>query len=169
MLRHFLRHIMRLLALMSFLFGALPVSSSLQAAEFLNPQVAFQPQATRLDANTLEVRFTIAKGYYLYKDRFKFAAAGVSFRAPILPAGKIKKDENFGDVEVYFKEAVIRLPVLPGSGVSLENLQVLEVTSMGCADGGIQVLRESIAVFDIATIGVRLPDELPGFNAGTSQ
>ena len=166
MLRHFLRHIMRLLALMSFLFGALPVSSSLQAAEFLNPQVAFQPQATRLDANTLEVRFTIAKGYYLYKDRFKFAAAGVSFGAPILPAGKIKKDENFGDVEVYFKEAVIRLPVLPGSGVSLENLQVLEVTSMGCADGGICYPPQTQAV-DIKTMSVAKSSAADG-SAGSS-
>ncbi|HET6720532.1 MAG TPA: protein-disulfide reductase DsbD, partial [Rhodocyclaceae bacterium] len=107
----------------------------LRAAEFLDPKVAFQPQATRLDANTLEVRYTIAKGYYLYKDRFKFAAAGATFGTPLLPAGKLKKDENFGDVEVYFNEAVIRLPAAPGVG--LESLPSLDATSMGCADGGI--------------------------------
>src|SRR5689334_7809742 len=74
----------------SFLL-ALPfaVLSPLRAAEFLDPKVAFQPQATRLDAHTLEVRYTIAKGYYLYKDRFKFAAAGATFGAPVLPAGKV--------------------------------------------------------------------------------
>ena len=120
-----------------FLLWALLALVPAQAAEFLNPQVAFQPQATRLDANTLEVRYTIAKGYYLYKDRFKFSADGVRFEPAVLPAGKLKKDENFGDVEVYFNEAVIRLPIAPGSGVAAENLQVLDATSMGCADGGI--------------------------------
>ena len=125
-----------MLRLFSLLF-ALFAFVSVQAAEFLQPQVAFQPQASRLDANTLEVRYTIAKGYYLYKDRFKFAATGVTFGAPVLPAGKLKKDENFGDVEVYYKDVVIRVPVAPESGVSLEKLQTLDATSMGCADGGI--------------------------------
>ena len=124
----------RWLLLLVLSFGLL---SPLRAAEFLDPKVAFQPQVTPLDANTLEIRYTIAKGYYLYKDRFKFAAAGATFGAPLLPAGKLKKDENFGDVEVYFNEAVIRLPVAPESGVALKNLRVLDATSMGCADGGI--------------------------------
>ena len=113
-------------------FGPL---APLHAAEFLNPKVAFQPQAVRLDANTVEVRYTIAKGYYLYKDRFKFAAEGVIFATPELPAGKLKKDPNFGDTEVYFNEVAIRLRA--ESGVGLEKLQVLDATSMGCADGGI--------------------------------
>ena len=124
----------RWLALLVLLFGFL---SPLRAADFLDPKVAFQPQATRLDAQTIEVRYTIAKGYYLYKDRFKFSANGVSFGAPVLPPAKMKKDENFGDVEVYFNEVVIRLTAAPGSGVGLENLQTLDAVSMGCADGGI--------------------------------
>ena len=118
--------------LIATLLGAF---APLHAAEFLNPQVAFQPQGVRIDAHTVEVRYTIAKGYYLYKDRFKFAAEGVTFAKPVLPAGKLKKDENFGDVEVYFNEVAIRLNA--ESGVRLEKLQVLDATSMGCADGGI--------------------------------
>jgi len=127
---------LRLLVLLTALFGFFALPGALLAAEFLHPSVAFQPAATRLDAQTIEVRFTIAKGYYLYKDRFKFAAEGVNFAPPQLPPGKLKKDENFGDVEVYFKEVVIRLAPAQ-SGIGFENLQAIEATSMGCADGGI--------------------------------
>jgi thioredoxin:protein disulfide reductase len=127
-------NMLRLFFLLLALSGLL---SPLQAAEFLNPKVAFQPQATRLDARTIEVRYSIAKGYYLYKDRFKFAAPGVVFAPPQMPEGKLKKDENFGDVEVYYKEAVIRLSPDAESGAAFEKLQVLDLTSMGCADGGI--------------------------------
>lgn len=125
------------------------------ADEFLPPQVAFQPVATRLDEATVEVRYTIAKGYYLYKEKFKFAADGVTLAKPALPPGKLKKDENFGDVEVYYNEVSIRLGAAPESGDAFKKLQALEVTSMGCADGGIcyppQTQRIDIAAAPAAT------------------
>ena len=146
----------------------LGVATPAVAAEFLDPKVAFQPQASRLDANTLEVRYTIAKGYYLYKDRFKFAAAGASFGPAVLPTGKIKKDANFGDVEVYFNEAVIRLPVTSGGA---EQLATLDATSMGCADGGIcyppqtqAVEIKALAAGVGSGLGAAVGDALPGGN-----
>jgi thiol:disulfide interchange protein len=36
--------------------------------------IAFKPTARALDGQTIEVRFEIAKGYYLYRDKFRFAA-----------------------------------------------------------------------------------------------
>jgi thioredoxin:protein disulfide reductase len=104
-------------------------------AEFLDPKVAFQPAVRALDAQTIEVTYTIAKGYYLYRDKFKFAADNASFGAPAFPPGKIKKDDNFGDVEVYFNKVAIRLPLASAPGGS--GPLVLQNTSMGCADGGI--------------------------------
>jgi len=108
-----------------------------QAEELLHPSIAFKPTARALDGQTIEVRFEIAKGYYLYRDKFRFAAEPVSVQlgTPILPKGKEKMDENFGKVEVYYKEVVIRLPVERNSSGPLP--LTLNLTSQGCADAGV--------------------------------
>ena len=120
-----------LLFLFSFLF------SLAQAQEFLDPAVAFKPAARALDAQTIEVAFDIAKGYYLYRDKFKFAVEGdsVTLGTPVFPKGKEKIDENFGKVEVYYKRVAIRLPVERNASGTLP--LTLKVTSQGCADAGV--------------------------------
>ncbi len=107
------------------------------AEDPLHPSVAFKPTACALDGQTIEVRFEIAKGYYLYRDKFRFSPepASVQLGAPILPRGKEKDDETFGKVEVYYKQAVIRLPVERNSSGPLA--LTLNITSQGCADAGI--------------------------------
>jgi thiol:disulfide interchange protein DsbD len=44
------------------------------------------------------------RDYYLYRDKFRFAAepATVQLGTAILPPGKEKHDETFGKVEVYY-------------------------------------------------------------------
>ena len=108
---------------------------SLTAAgkEFLDPAVAFKPTVRALDAQTLEISFEIASGYYLYRDKFRFAADGVQFGPAVLPKGKEKDDENFGKVEVLYQQAVIRLPLQGPAPASFD----LRVTSQGCAEAGI--------------------------------
>jgi thiol:disulfide interchange protein DsbD len=119
------------LFLLSFLF------SLAQAQEFLDPAVAFKPTARALDAQTIEVGFEIAKGYYLYRDKFKFAVEGdtVTLGTPVFPRGKEKIDENFGKVEVFYKNVAIRLPVQRNASGVLP--LKLNVTSQGCADAGV--------------------------------
>ncbi len=119
------------LFLFSFLF------SLAQAQEFLDPAVAFKPTARALDAQTIEVGFEIAKGYYLYRDKFKFAVEGdtVTLGTPVFPRGKEKIDENFGKVEVFYKNVAIRLPVQRNASGVLP--LKLNVTSQGCADAGV--------------------------------
>ena len=43
------------------------------AADLLPPEQAFRPSASALDGQTVEVRFDIAEGYYLYRDKFRVA------------------------------------------------------------------------------------------------
>jgi thiol:disulfide interchange protein DsbD len=121
----------------SLIFLLTFVFSLAHAEDFLDPMVAFKPSARALDGQTIEVTYEIAKGYYLYRDKFKFAVDGesVSLGAAQFPKGKEKDDENFGKVEVYYKTVAIRLPVeRKASGV----LQLkLNVTSQGCADAGV--------------------------------
>lgn len=113
------------------------LSSLLQAQEFLDPAVAFKPAVRAIDSQTLEVSYEIAKGYYLYRDKFRFAVDGESpaLAAAQFPKGKEKNDENFGKVEVYYQSVVIRLPVERNAPGPLAFK--LKVTAQGCADAGV--------------------------------
>ena len=51
----------------------------------------------------------------------------------MFPAGKQKHDDNFGDVEVYYKSVAIRLPLSANQSGPI----TLKVTAQGCADAGV--------------------------------
>lgn len=115
--------------------------------ELLPAEQAFRFSARALDDRTLEARFAVADGYYLYRDKLKFAVepetAGVA--APALPPGKVKDDAFFGQVETYRGEVVARLPLAKGApGQSI----VLVADSQGCADIGVcyPVNRQKVAL-----------------------
>ncbi len=106
------------------------------AQELLDPAVAFKFSAQAIDAGTLEVRYRIADGYYMYRDKFKFAVepASVKLGAAQFPKGEVHNDEFFGKVETYRKEVRIHLPFTREAAA--DKLQ-LAVTSQGCADVGV--------------------------------
>ena len=136
----------RLLLLFAFLV------SFAHADEFLDPAVAFKPSARALDAQTIEVTFAIAKGYYLYRDKFRFAVDGesVALGTPVFPKGKEKDDENFGKVEVFYNSVAVRLPVERNASGELP--LKLNVSSQGCADAGVCYPPQT------QTVAVTLPD-----------
>jgi thiol:disulfide interchange protein DsbD len=105
------------------------------ADELLEPDKAFRFSAQVLDAATVEVRYAIADGYYLYRERFRFAAepATVRLGEPQFSEGQIHEDKFFGKQETYRKEVRIRLP-LEAAGAERVRLRV---TSQGCADVGV--------------------------------
>ena len=60
--------------------------------------------------NELTVGWQIAPSYYLYRDKLEFRVAGsIELGRAALPAGVSHRDDNFGDVEVFYDyvEAVI--------------------------------------------------------------
>ena len=121
-------------------FGSGRTSGGLAATgggEFLPPDVAFRPVVSALDPYTVELAWQIEPGYYLYRDKLTAAAVsdGVQLGTLQTPAGKKKFDEYFGETEVYYDEAVARLPLNRASrqGQSL----VLELGFQGCAEDGI--------------------------------
>ena len=134
------------------LFLVVFLASLAHADEFLDPAVAFKPSARALDAQTIEVAFAIAKGYYLYREKFRFAVdgEGVTLGAPVFPKGKEKDDENFGKVEVFYNRVAIRLPVERNASGALP--LTLKVTSQGCADAGVCYPPQ------MQTVAVTLPD-----------
>ena len=125
------------------------------AQDLLEPEKAFGFSARVLDDQTIEVYFAIANGYYLYKERFKFAAEGnpsIKLGAPDLPRGIPHKDEFFGSTETYRKAVAIRIPV-EGAG----RFQ-LKVTSQGCADQGVcYVPMDSVAALDVSAGAASAP------------
>lgn len=103
--------------------------------ELLPPERAFRFSVRGLDPSTIEARFAIVDGYYLYRDKLKFALApGALAAPPSLPPGKVKDDPFFGTVETYRGEVVVRLALAtaaPGSTVTVT------AESQGCADLGV--------------------------------
>jgi thiol:disulfide interchange protein DsbD len=140
--------------LLLLLLLCLPLSA-LAAEELLEVDKAFRLSARALDAGTLEVRYDIAKGYYMYRDKFAFALEPATAKAgtPQFPPGKVKQDEFFGDVETYRKEVVILLPFTAPAGI---DAVTLKATSQGCADMGVcyppnpQTLQVSLAAMSSA-------------------
>jgi thiol:disulfide interchange protein DsbD len=103
--------------------------------DLLEPDKAFRFSAQALDPGTAEVRYRIADGYYLYRDRFRFAAepASVTLGSPRFPEGEIHEDKFFGKQVTYRREVRILLPLAAGNADRVK----LSVTSQGCADIGV--------------------------------
>jgi thiol:disulfide interchange protein DsbD len=113
--------------------AALGASST---SDLLPPERAFPFTARALGPQTVEARFNVADGYYLYRDKIRFQVepASAGLVASELPAGKVKHDEFFGNVATY--RGVLRVDlafksVAPGQRI------VIKAESQGCADAGI--------------------------------
>ncbi len=111
--------------------------SNLFADDALPEEQAFQFEAIALTPDELLVRFTIADGYYLYRDKFLFTSgdSSVTLDPAQLPEGQSKRDEHFGDVVVYYDqvEIPITLQRSTGSATALE----LSGAFQGCKEDGI--------------------------------
>jgi len=106
-----------------------PVSAS---TKYLDPELAFKLSARMQDENTVELRYQIAKGYYMYRERFAFRALDASLGEPAIPPGTVKFDETFQkDMETFRDSVVITLPVQAGAPFTII------ATSQGCADAGL--------------------------------
>jgi thiol:disulfide interchange protein DsbD len=100
--------------------------------ELLPPDEAFSLSTRTIDATTLEARWEIADGYYMYQNRFKFETqdTAVKLGVPAFPAGKKKSDPLFGEVETYTKQVAVRLPITRRESGALTTS--LRVTAQGC-------------------------------------
>ncbi|WP_018412060.1 protein-disulfide reductase DsbD [Methyloversatilis thermotolerans] len=123
--------IQRFLVLLIGLLCAVSIARA--EPELLPVEQAFRMSAQVIDGSTVEVRFDIADGYYLYRDKFAFVAEQAALGRTDIPRGKMKKDEIFGDVEVHRGTLPIRLALAGGADAPI----TLRVSSQGCADAGI--------------------------------
>ena len=115
----------------------------------LPPERAFRFTARALNPQTIEARFAIADGYYLYRDKIHFSVepATAGLGVPPLPEGKIKEDQFFGRVETYRGGLIVNLSL---KNAAVGHKVVILAESQGCADLGIcyppQVQRVTVAL-----------------------
>ncbi len=130
-----------MLAVVLAMSVAAPASAQLQwlfgqKDELLDPEKAFRISARALDERSVEVEFSIADGYYMYRDRFSFATESGQQLADVeIPRGTLKEDQFFGRTETFRRLVRIRVPVSPGDAA--RGSVKLKVTSQGCADVGV--------------------------------
>ena len=124
------------LARLLALGGSIEIGGS-GGVEFLDPDVAFVLNAVAVGPDTIEARWDIAEGYYLYRDKFRFRTAQGSSAAlgeAGFPKGKVKDDEYFGPMEVYYDSVAALVPVARAApGTALD----VDITYQGCAEAGL--------------------------------
>ena len=126
----------RLPAAIAWTIAALSAGVAVAAGpKLLEPERAFAYSVQALDDKTVEARFAIADGYYLYREKLRFSVEPSTLAAsPSLPPGKIKDDEFFGKVETYRGQLAVKLAIeQPAPGSKL----VVRAESQGCADVGV--------------------------------
>ncbi|MFM8330179.1 MAG: protein-disulfide reductase DsbD [Candidatus Methylumidiphilus sp.] len=120
------------LPLFLLLFGWAGVAAAIAPSELLPPEQAFRLEAKAQDSGLVLLSWDVAPGYYLYRSKFKFTSKtpGVTLGEAQFPAGKIKHDEHFGEMEIYQGRFQVTLPLARDkpSIVAAE----LEVAVQGC-------------------------------------
>lgn len=137
------------------------------AAALLDPEQAFKPQIRLRDRSTVEIRFDVVPGYYLYRDRIRLdgerrpapttrrksgspppavdAAVAKHRYVLSLPPGKSVDDLTFGKVEVFDRSLTFLVDLADVStsdkpGVTKATVSPVSkfiLTSQGCAVAGV--------------------------------
>ena len=102
--------------------------------EFISPSEAFKISIREVDKNHLEVKWDIARGYYLYVGMFEFNIndSKTQITKINMPDGIKKTDEFFGDVDVYYNTTKADIYI-----DKLHSNSKLIVKYQGCADAGL--------------------------------
>ncbi len=129
------RQIIKIIPLFLLFFFA-PVQA-IDEQELLPPEKAFQFKATLKNPETLTISWTIADGYYLYRDKIHLnnQSKGIKLSIPQLPKGIIKEDEYFGKIETYRHQIAIDIPI--SRELATASQLTFETSYQGCADVGV--------------------------------
>ncbi len=117
-------------------------------AEPLPANEAFRLQVSGAPDGTVQLDWTIADGYYLYRDHIKAKGANGGEVKVETPTGTQKDDPNFGPTEVYYDRAQASMPA-QGTGT-------VELVYQGCQLDGI-CYRPETRLIDAVTLAVSDP------------
>ena len=117
--------------------------------EPLPPEQAFVFEAIAASPTGILARWTMPKGYYLYRDKSSVTLVdgdGITLGAPQWPQGVDHTDEHFGTVQVYFDQVELPIPVTRDKSAA-QTIKV-EGEYQGCQDNGIcyPVMTKTVAV-----------------------
>ena len=106
-----------------------------QEQDILPAKQAYQYKVT-IAGDELVVRYDIAKGYYLYRDRMSLGSLtpGVTVGTARMPAGEEHEDDYFG------KQVIYRGPITVASKITFDGEPRafdLQLKLQGCADAGL--------------------------------
>jgi len=95
------------------------LSASANAQFFSNKTKPLLPETeafglvTQITKGKLSIDWVIAPDYYMYRDKFDIQSntPGVEIGEITFPPGQIENDEIFGEVEVYFYNALLSAPI----------------------------------------------------------
>ena len=107
-------------------------------AEPLPAEQAFVFEAIAANPTGILARWTMPKGYYLYRDKSTVTLAqgdDVRLAAPQWPQGVDHTDEHFGTVQVYFDQ--VELPVALARGNGAPQTVRVHAEYQGCQDNGL--------------------------------
>ncbi len=125
------------LSVQAALFDPLPVPGNGLGGQpgFLPVHQAFRPELLDSQTERLQFRVRIAKGYYLYRQRFQLHTdtPQVTLGPPAFPAGLQKQDDYFGAVEIYPDDLEFSVPVHNPRQRAFS----LQLTWQGCAEQGL--------------------------------
>lgn len=111
------------------------------AQTFLAPEKAFVMKAQQVSPDAVLISFDIARGYYMYRERFEIESPALTIGAQAisLPPGVVKYDPTFEkEMALFFNSVEFTLP-LPAKWPSTDPSALLTVNiiSQGCADEGL--------------------------------
>lgn len=121
------------------LLTALPVQAASQfsklftddeSEEFLPVDQAFKVEAALVDASHAQLKFIVAPGHYLYRERIQLLPAGDTAKIT-LPAGETKNDPNFGEQQVFHHDTLAEVSFIG------EAPATLQVRYQGCSEKGL--------------------------------
>jgi thiol:disulfide interchange protein DsbD len=136
-------------------------SPTAATGDFLPPDQAFRFGAGLSQPDSIPLTWVIADGYYLYKNKISIESTtpNVQIGKPVLPQGKSKHDEYFGDTEVYYEVLEATLPVARAASSATQSVQ-LKVTYQGCAEGGLcynPITKEAVVELPPTAVATKLP------------
>lgn len=113
-----------------------PNQTGITDDEPLPPEQAYPLSTSVTAADMIRAEWNIVDGYYLYREKFKFTSntPGVTLGEPVFPAGHMKHDEFFGNVETYRGKVAIDIPIVRSNDAKTLDLTIV---SQGCADIGL--------------------------------
>lgn len=152
--------------------AAVPSFDDIAAEEdYLEAAQAFKPVVKTTDGH-VQMSFTIADGYYLYKKRIAIQTSDNS-HAVVMGDGQfsqkaeIKNDPNFGRVEIYHKTLAVDIPVYAKNAQDIGQIVPVKAIYQGCSQQGLcyppQTIKADVKLLDLAPV-----EEKPSDNLETS-